>query len=86
MKTPKFTKTATQLLYAKQAGDTLCTYRTRKNPEKREQAAIMFLLENGYIKFLRQYSYSDNNFGQGKTVEVVERHYEILKRPDWMGK
>ena len=82
----KFTKTATQLLYAKQVGDTLCIYRTRKYPEKRQSAAVLFLLENGFIKFLRQYSYSDNNFGQSKTEQVTERHYEVLMRPDWMDK
>ena len=80
----KFTKTATQLLYAKEVGDTLCVHRTSGYPEKRQTAAILFLLENGFIKFLRQYSYSDNNFGFGKTVQVTERHYEVLNRPEWM--
>jgi hypothetical protein len=80
----KFTKTATQLLYAKKVGDVIVSHRDPRCATKRESAALLFLIENGYIKFLRQYSYSDNNFGHGKTVEVKERHYEVLKRPDWM--
>lgn len=79
----KFTKSATQLLYAKRPGDTLVTYRSPFKRTKREQDALLFLLSNGFIKFLRRYSYPEVN-GHGKPYTDYETHYEVLKRPEWM--
>ena len=80
----KFTKTATQLLYGKKVGDTLVVYKTRKYPEKRQSKAVLFLLEHGFIRFIRRSQYEDNNFGHSKPDLVTVNDYEVLKRPDWM--
>ena len=79
----KFTKTATQLLYAKNVGDTIVSFRIPGVPHLREVKAITFLVEHGFIRFLRQYSYTETTY-TGRHLECKERHFEVLQRPDWM--
>ena len=61
-------------------------YKTRKYPEKRQSAAVLFLLEHGFIRFVRRYQYSSDDFGHAKPYQVTENHYEVLMRPEWMEK
>ena len=81
MRTVKLTKTATELLQNKKVGDVITTFRDQRSAYKRNAAAIMLLQDEGYIKFLRQYSFSDDNYGRIKPMTVIERHYEVLKVP-----
>ena len=81
MKAVKLTKTALQLLYGKKAGDTLVVYRTRKYPEKRQSAAVLLLLDNDYIQFLRRSQYEDNDYGCRKPDLVTVFDYKVLKVP-----
>lgn len=81
MKTVKLTKTALQLLYGKKVGDTLVVYRTRKYPEKRQSTAVLLLLDNDYIQFLRRSQYEDNDYGRRRPDLVTVFDYKVLKVP-----
>jgi hypothetical protein len=79
----QFTKTATQLLYSKRPGDILITYHGGSRSVRREQDALVFLLMQGYIKFVNRMNYLRTD-KRGKEVMEVETHYMVLKRPEWM--
>jgi hypothetical protein len=79
----KFSKTATQLLYAKHPGDILITYHGGARGVRREQDALVFLLLKGYIKYVNRMNYLRTD-SRGKEVAEVETHYMVLKRPEWM--